>query len=269
VEKLQEFYINKCESHSSEDFVLLKTDFEKIEIHINDNVYSKIRYLKLNNLVRFLNPKVNLKIHSVPQISNDDLDMEDIDSALAELSELELSSEEIIKDSLEEMIPLYFLPSHIEKKVKDITCGNKRRKIDARLRKVLPQNFINELELNFKPDVDVDIVEYDFRAKHSMSFFKFYNDDEHTECGTFVEIEKKINEVKYRLNLNYVESIDHYFIGDINVEVGLIERDEHEHNDDPLYYHFNFWKLSDIDLSIIFNNFNLYPFNKEVLKVEL
>lgn len=265
MEKLQEFYKQKCESHQNQDLVLLKTDFEKIEIDTNDSLYSEIRFLELNNLVRFLNPKVNLEKQSAPQIPDDDLEMQDLDLALEMVDELEVPSEEAVNDSLKEMMPLYFLPSHIEKKIKDITCGTKRKKIDYRLKKILPQSFIGKLNLNFIQEQDEVIVEYDFRADHSISFFKFYKNDEYDECVNFDEIEKKVNEVKFKLNVKYVESMDHYFIGDIKEEVGLIERDEVEDNDDPLYFHFSLWKLKDIDLATIFNDFSLYPFNKEVI----
>jgi hypothetical protein len=267
LEKLKQFYTNNCEA-INENLVYLKTDFEKIQIDINDSIYSKFRYLQLNNLVRFLNPKVNLKKHSAPQISGDFLDMEDLDGALDMVAAMEVSSNKNVNDSLEEMIPLYFLPSHIETKIKDITVGNKRRNIDYRLRKVLPDSYIDSLNLQFKPEQDEVIINYDLRTDYSISFFKFYKNSDYEECVLHDEIEKKVNEVKYKLNLKYVESMEHYFIGNIDVEVGLLERDEVEDNNNPLYYHFNLWKLRDTDLANIFNDFALYPFSKEVLQSE-
>lgn len=267
MEKLQQFYKENCET-INENSVLLTTDFEKIEINITDSTYREYRYLQLNNLVRFLNPKVNLKKHSAPQISNDVLEMDDFDLALDMVGEMEVSSEKIVNDSVEEMISFYFLPSHIEREIKNITCGSLRKKIDYRLRKILPQSFIDSLKLQFNPEQDEVIIDYNLRAQHSISFFKFYNNDECDECVNFDEIEKKINKVKYKLNLKYVESMEHYFIGNINIEVGLLERDEFEKNDNPLYYHFNLWKLRDKDFVNIYKDFSLYPFNKEVLESE-
>ncbi|MEL5989469.1 hypothetical protein AAF454_13730 [Kurthia gibsonii] len=265
MERLQQFYTERCEPHKEENLVYLKTDFEKIEIDIADKTYGEIRYLELNNLVRFLNPKVDLIKFSVPQISDDLLKFEDFDDVIDKIEEIEVFSEDFVKENLEEMMPLYFLPSHIETKIKNITCGNQRRKIDYRLKKIVPQRFIDILGLEFKTEQKEFIVNYDSRMDYSISFFKFFRNDEHEECIDFDEIEQKVNEVKYKLNVKYIESMDYYFVGNINLELGLIERNEDEHNDDPLYYHFNFWKLRGIDLSGMFGGFCLYPFNKGVL----
>lgn len=264
MERLHQFYKQKCYPHECEDFVLLQTDFEKIEINVNDDTCQHLRSLQLNNLVRFLNPKVNIKKHSKPHISIDILEA-DVDDAFDMLSQMEVSSEKSVRDNLEEMIPLYFLPSHIEKKVKDITCNKKRKKIDYRIKGILPQHFINELDLQFKEEKEEEIVEYGFRGDYSISFFKFFRDSHLEECINLVEIDKKVNEVKYRLKPKYVESMDYYFIGNINVELGLLERDEHSHSDNPLYYHFNLWKLKNVELATIYKDFSLFPFKEEVL----
>ncbi|MFJ8099382.1 hypothetical protein [Lysinibacillus sp. NPDC096212] len=261
MEKLIQFYEQKCDPHTKEDFVFLRTDFEKIEIKVND---VNLRCLELNNLVRFLNPKVNLSKHSKPHISVEDFGLDDLDEAFEMLNEME-TSEINVRDSIEEMIPLYFLPWHIEEKIKAITCGNHRKKIDYRIKSILPQSFIDELELTFRPEKGEEIVEYDDRPGRGISFFKFFRGSQFEECVDFQEIERKINEVKYKLKVKFVESMDFYFIGNINVEVGLLERDKDETNKDPLYYHFNLWKLRNMDLSTIYNEFSLFPFNEEVM----
>ncbi|MDR9853685.1 hypothetical protein RJP21_08735 [Paenibacillus sp. VCA1] len=268
MDSLEQFYKKNCEL-IDDNLVLLKTDFEKIQINVNDNTYCEFRYLHLKNLVRFLNPKLNLNRQSTPQISNDELEMEDLDQALEMVATMEAPAEKIDYKSMQEMLPLYFLPSHIEREIKNITCGNKRRRIDHRIKKILPETFIESLNLQFaeKQDEEV-IINYDLRAHHSISFFKFYKNDEYNECVDPDEIEKKVNEVKYKLNLKFVESMEHYFVGNIDIEIGLFERDEHEHSDNPLYYHFNLWKLDGRDLGMIVRDFSLYPFNKEVIESE-
>ena len=265
MEKLKQFYTNRCEPHTNQNWVLLRTDFEKVEIDTTDSIYSKYRYLKLKNLVRFLNPKVNFIKQTVPQIADDFNELDDFDEVEKLLLEMEIPKNDIVQESLEEMRPLYFLPSHIETKIKSITCGNQRSKIDYRLKSIVPTNYIDELKLEFKPEMNNEIiVDYDLRSGYSVSFFKFFRNNEHEECLNFDEIEMKVNEVKYKLNVTFVESMDYYFVGDINLEYGLIERNEDEHYKDPLYYHFNFWKLWDEDFKVIFNDFCLYPFKRVV-----
>lgn len=264
MERLQQFYKQKCIPHTSENLVLLQTDFEKIEIDVKDDACHHLRSLQLNNLVRFLNPKVNIKKHAKPHISTDTLE-NDIDAALDMLNLMEIPSEKSIRDDLEEMKPLYFLPWYIERKVKEITCGNKRKKIDYRIKGLLPQHFINELELQFNPEKEDEIVEYGYRGQRAISFFKFFRGTQSEECIDFQEIDRKVNEVKYKIKPNYVESMDYYFIGNINAEVGLLERDDQPHNENPLYYHFNLWKLKSMELSTIYKEFDLFPFKKEAL----
>jgi len=245
--------------------VYLKTDYEKVVIDTTDHIFGEYRYLELGNLVRFLNPKVNFIKQAIPQIADDLIEADDFDEVEKLVMEMEVPSVDIVQQTLEEMRPFYFLPTHIETKIKDITCGNKRRKIDHRLKSIIPSFYINELELEFKPKDDKEIViDYENRSEHSISFFKFFRNNENEECLDFDEIEVKVNEVKYKLNVKFVESMDYYFVGNIRLEHGLIERDEDEHNDDPLYFHFNFWKLRDEDLRVIFNDFCLYPFMNEV-----
>ncbi|PER60196.1 hypothetical protein CN503_25745 [Bacillus cereus] len=259
---LSEFYSEKCEVHENPNWVFLKTDFEKIELNTIDTTYKDIRYLVLDNLVRFLNPKVNFCNQSI-STDSEILIPDDFDMVLGEIEKIEVSQQNSIHDSLSEFKPLYFVPSHIEEKIKQITCGTKRKKIDSRLKQILPEVNIKELNLQFAPGQEEYIVEYDVREKHSISFFKFYKPDTFEECTDEESIQKQVNAIKYVLNMNYVQSMDFYFIGNVNVIAGLFERNVEETNKDPLYYHFNFWKLQDIELETIFNGFKLYPFKEE------
>lgn len=264
MDKLKQFYTNRCEPHTNQNLVFLRTDYEKVVIDTTDSIYSEYRYLELGNLVRFLNPKVNFIKQTLPEIDDDFTEMDDFDEVENLVSEMEVPSSDIVQNTLEVMRPLYFLPSHIETKIKGITCGNQRSKIDNRLKSIIPTEYVDELGLKFKPEDSKEfVIDYDSRSLHSISFFKFFRDNECEECSDFSEIEKKVNEVKHKLNVTFVESMDYYFIGDIRFEYGLIERNENEHNRDPLYYHFNFWKLWDEDFKVIFNDFCLYPFLKE------
>ncbi|MCT6925298.1 hypothetical protein [Metasolibacillus sp.] len=264
MERLQQFYKHSCTPHTNENLVLLQTDFEKIEIDVKDSACHHLRCLQLNNLVRFLNPKVNIKKHAKPHISTDILE-NDMDAAFNTLSQMEIPSEKIVRDNVEEMKHLYFLPWYIEGKIKDITCGNKRKKIDYRIKGILPSYFISELDLQFDAEKEEEVVEYGDRGARAISFFKFFKDSEFEECIDSQEIDRKVNEVKYRIKPKYVESMDYYFIGNINAEVGLLERDNQPHNENPLYYHFNLWKLKSMELATIYKEFELFPFKKEVL----
>lgn len=267
MEKLKEFFYRRCEVQSdiNTDLVLLQTDFEKIKIHVEDEQYSNLRYLKLERLVRFLNPKVNLTTTIKPEIENI-IDDDDFDIGIEEVNEMEIPMTREMIIGSEELLHLYFLPWHIERMLKNITCGSKRKNIDSRLKQIIPDNYIEHMELSFKEKQNEIIIEYDQRQKHAVSFFKFFRDDEGNECETIEEVEIKVNQVKYDLGLKFVESMDYYFIGDIASEIGLLERDVTESNKNPLYYHFNFWKLSDVISDGIWADFDLYPFSKEVLE---
>ena len=259
---IKDFYKEHCEINS-EDEVLLMTDFEKIQFMVNDSDYRDLRYLKIDNVVRFLNPKVQLENFDSPIVTEkdlpDDLDFDDMYKLLEETND-----EYSFIDISEESMKIFFLPSHMEKRIKTITCNGQTRNIDERLKNVLPKEFIEKNNLEFKQKGNTtDIVEYNNRREYSLSLFKFFNENNESECN-FNETHQKINYVKQRLNLNYIQSYEKYFIGDIHVSLGLIERDEKEHNKEPLFYHYNFWKLSSSDLLHIVSNFKLYPFEKEV-----
>lgn len=262
VVSIKDFYREHCESYS-EGEVLLKTDFEQIKIEINDSDYCDLRYLKIDNVVRFFNPKIQLENLTVPIVTDEDLPKDlDFDEVFEMLEE---SPEKYLNIAIsEESMKIFFLPSHIEKRIKTITCSGQTRNIDSRLKNVLPKEFIEKNKLEFKQKGNTtDIVEYNSRRDYSLSLFKFFNEDNNSECN-FDETHQKVNYVKQRLNLYYIESYEKYFIGDIHVSLGLIERDEQEHNKEPLFYHYNFWKLSSSDLMYIISNFKLYPFEKEV-----
>ncbi|TKJ82854.1 hypothetical protein PaeCFBP13512_23260, partial [Paenibacillus sp. CFBP13512] len=249
--------------HNHRDFVFLKTDFEKVEIDTEDKMFKDIRYLKINNVVRFLNPKIDLRMASLEQSLGEEIEsVDDFDTALTFVEDR--SEKFKIKQPCNDIKKIFFLPTHIEAKLKSITCNNQKNKIDFRLKDILPEYYIKQLGLNFKPPTDENIVNYDSREKYSISLFKFYNVDNTNECN-ISDTEKKINEVKYRLNSDNIDSFDYYFIGDIDIGTGLIERNEVEHTKDPLYYHFNFWKLKSYDILSIINKFHLYPFDEEVL----
>lgn len=212
---LEEFYKQFCELHTQEE-VLLTTDFEKIIINTADQEYCNLRTLKLNNLVRFLNPKVQVECIDFPSINEsedlpDDLDFDDIQGMMKDddpkYRELLVSEENKL---------LFFLPSHIESRIKNITCNNQTRNIDARLQSVLPQKFIESKDLKFKnPKVEQTMIGYLDRSEHSLSFYKFFNNCEDKECS-FDETQEKIQYVKHVMNLDFVESYQKYFIGNID-----------------------------------------------------
>jgi len=134
LDRLKQFYLNRCEPHTNQNLVYLKTDYEKVVIDTTDHIFGEYRYLELGNLVRFLNPKVNFIKQAIPQIADDLIEADDFDEVEKLVMEMEVPSVDIVQQTLEEMRPFYFLPTHIETKIKDITCGNKRRKIDHRLK---------------------------------------------------------------------------------------------------------------------------------------
>ncbi|MCL6663399.1 hypothetical protein [Paenibacillus amylolyticus] len=262
MECVEDFFGEYCEFHSEEE-VLLETDFEKIKINVNDTDYSQLRCLRIENVIRFLNPKIRLDVSDTVSIKEEDLHNDlDFDEMVKLLEE---NSEKRVDQNIisEEQKIIFFLPTQIEKRIKTITCSGQTRNIDCRLQNVLPLDFIEKKRLEFKQKGNsIDIIEYDKRRDYSLSLFKFFNEDS-SECN-FQETHDKVNFVKNRMNLNYIESYENYFIGKIELSLGLIERDEKEHNKEPLFYHFNFWKLSSSDFSDIVKEFELYPFEREV-----
>ncbi len=259
---IDDFYKEFCEVYSEEE-VLLETDFEQIKINIKDHDYCDLRHLKIENVVRFFNPKTQITNWDFPNIADEDLPEDlDFDEVLGVMEE---SNTEYLNEVIpEEDKKVFFLPSHIETRIKNITRGGQTRNIDSRLENVLPKEYIEEKDLKFKKKGNtIEIVEYISRRYYSLSFFKFFNEDNNSECNS-EETHEKVNYVKQRLNLYNIESYQKYFIGDIQASLGLIERDEKEHNKEPLFYHYNFWKLYSCDLLSVVENFKLYPFEKEV-----
>lgn len=267
--RLDTFYSKCCEKYTEND-VLLKTEFEKITINTADEEYKDNRVVSINNVVRFFNPKVHFKTIRESVIEVNDLPpIDDFDAALDFLEE---EAEEMY--TAEDFIyyedkKVCFLPHHIEKKLKDITCGPKRNKIDRRLKPLISKEDIEEFDLSFNKETDEEVmVEYHLRGSHALSLFKFYNVETLQECGK-AETELRINKLKYDLNTDTVmDSFERYFIGDVDFEAGLFEKDTKEHKENQNFYHFNFWKLHNVDLEKVTDGFGLYPFSREVLSNE-
>ena len=257
MEDIKSFFESKCEI-INEEHVLLETEFSKIQFVINDDELNTRRSTKVDNVVRFLNPKVDIVSNLVDELSIVD-EYQDFDELLVFIEENKVEDEHDYKYYNHilnpEVFPLFFLPSYIEDEIKKVTVNKKRKKINIGIKKFFSDEQVEKFELKFtEKDNQVDL--YD----HAISFYKFFDATSKNECVSFEEIEKKINEIKYKLKTDYIQSFDYYFIGCIEKEMSLIERDEKEDALDPYYFHYSVWKLKEYESRDVFQNFKLYPF---------
>lgn len=256
---LKEFYDNYCQQHPKEsNIVLMATEGEILEINKKDESRHS---LGMTTVIRYASPKtdINKLLHDRIDISENNDDFDQV------LSEVELVAQPYKMD-LSNNTELYFLPTHLEKIIKDIVCGGRKNKIPEILKKYIPDKISEKLQLKFITN-DTIIVTNDRIHEYSTSFYKTYNQEDNRECS-IQEVVSNINRIKYELNANFLEIFEYYFIGSIPTEIGLIQENLKETYPDPVTFHYNFWLLKDvIPLTKLVENFICFPFDKENIEL--
>lgn len=266
MEELIRFFEENCIKVSDELF-LLNTGFDDIRFIISNEELNTLRSLQVDNVVRFLNPKVDIHSQLRTHITNVN-DFDDFDAALQMIEEnTDFNQSEYFAHVMNpEIFQLFFLPSNIQSEIMKVTHEDETSNIDLRVKKFFLEEQIQRYNITFAEEIEKGFIKHKSRPRYSISFFKFFDEDTKEECSEFEEIEKKINELKHKLNIKFIQSFDYYFIGNIKEGTTLIERDKREKCDNPYYFHYNVWKLDKYEINEAFGEFDLYPFKeKEVV----
>ena len=250
------FLASTCNKRTeSINMYLLPTEFDIIESDANNHTNQEV---KMDTVVRFLNPKTNINslIESTELVYLTDIgnDFDDFDSIVSQLDNIK-KEEEIIDVNI---CHLYFLPSHMESVIKNITSNHQRKKIDSKLMKYIPDYLSKKLNLEFvdKPIKSIDNIN---RGQVSTSLFKFYMNSDLP--SSLSETQAALKKLKYDLNARYIGSFERYAIGNINEGIGLLEKSTSPKSDDPLSFHYDFWKLKDSkDFIELTKDFNIFSF---------
>lgn len=260
---IEKFYLEKCLQHlKDENMVWLETESKLIEVSKkNKNRQS----LMMENLIRYASPKTDINklfFESYEVESADD----DFDSVL---SEVETDSQPY-KQNLKENTHLYFLPTHLEKVIKNIVCAGQRRRIPSVLSKYIPVDVSDSLKLKYLEDDEVkEEIINNQTPDYGTSFYKVFLDDEDTECD-LNQIQQKVSYIRKKLNAHFLEVFDYYFVGCIPVVSGLIQKGEKVTYPIPRTFHYDFWFLNNsVPLDQIVSEFKPYPFVDELVESEV
>lgn len=168
-------------------YLLINTDFEKMKIIFAPQNL----FSSMDNLIRFIDPEF-LELYTV-----------------------------------EELRGIYFVPSHIEKKIK---AGIADDILDSICNRYLPE----DMQTTFDEDeYDKPLVESKNRHSYGTSFFQCMNMDRATIEDTVSLLTKEIRSLR-----------DHKIaIGQIKEDCGLLEKSSIKKTEEPESRHCSFWKF--------------------------
>lgn len=246
---IENFYSKECSSTTMTNIFLLKNRVHYLQI---DKTKCDRQYIELKHAIRLVNPKVDGNKREINHIEENEL-TDDFDSALSELSEKQYHRYELNFENKS----LYFLPSDLEKILKDVLYGNKTKKIPRLLEQYIPETLKREKVLEFIEE-NSEVISNQEIPKYSISFFKVFKKPlSELSKGDSIE---KFKQLKNELNTKLIDGIEYFFIGNIPENAGLLEINENSHFPDPLTYHYNFWKLENFLTQKLSENFELQSF---------
>ena len=254
---MQKFYDNYCKKRENEDDLYFFDGFQgEIELkRCNIELQKESELL----LVRYANPKSSFDRLRFENFKFDEETQTDetfsFDSALSELEE---NSERFTPD-FNQNKEVYFLPTNLEKIVKDIILNNRRNKIPEILIPLIPTDIQTKRDLKFTSTPQV-IITPDRIGSFATSFFKL------EEASDVCEVKEQMDFIKHNINESFIDGINDYFIGDINQGFGMMERDFEKKYETPSTLHYNFVlrnnnENSMIDLlKLLSEKFKQFPF---------
>lgn len=262
MKKIEEFYVEKCFPHSENDeMVWLETDSKQIEINKKDKDQ---QFLEMQNLVRYASPKTDINKLFFNKIDvskfTDDFD--------AELSEIERDSQPYKQDLVKNK-NLYFLPTHLEKVIKDIVCNNRRKRIPGVLKRYISNDISLRLDLKYLNDEDVrEKIPNDQIEEYATSFYKVFSQN-NDECNA-LQIQQNVSYIRRELHADFLEVFDYYFVGQIPMDSGLIQKNRKATYPNPRTFHYNFWILKGLGLlDQIADCFEPCPFEDNLCESEI
>ncbi|MGM0220096.1 hypothetical protein [Enterococcus sp. AZ126] len=238
-----EFYNKYCTTTKKKDIVLFSCRNNQLQINKNE---SERQYLELNIIFRYVNPKVCM---TADHISEEKLN-DDFDLAIKYLTDNKFEKLELDVDNKE----VYFLPSDLERILKDVLHNNKTKKVSSEIEKFIPNELLKKKSIEFK-ELESKIVEYENIGKYSVSFFKIF--DSKNEESDVEKTKLKLKQIKDELHAKFIGEFDYCYIGNIPKNFGFIERNLKCQFPDPLTFHYNFWELPNYSFEKLFENFEL------------
>lgn len=154
-----EFFEENCETTEKENIVLFSCRNNKLQIDIDQR---ERHYIKLNVVFRYINPKVCV---NTSHILEEEL-TDDFDSALEYLLEKNFKNFTLDLDSKQ----VYFLPSDLEKILKDVIHNNRTKNIPPEIERFIPIELLEKKSFKFE-EVESKIINYEDINKYSVSFF--------------------------------------------------------------------------------------------------
>lgn len=228
---MQKFYDNYCKKRENEDDLYFFNGFQG-EIELNRRNIERQKDSE-PLLVRYANPKSSFDRLRFENFEFDEETRTDetfsFDSALSELEE---NSERFAPD-FNQNKEVYFLPTNLEKIVKDIILNNRRKKIPEILIPLIPEDIQTKRNLKFISTPQA-IITPDRIGSVATSFIKL------EETSDVHEVKQKMDFIKHNINESFIDGINDYFIGNINQGFGMMERDSEKKYETPSTLHYNF-----------------------------
>lgn len=202
---------------------------------------------------RFLNPELGL--FTVP-ISTDL--PEDFDDA-TELLESKKPKEPTINPDKR----IYFLPSHLEEKMKNISNQAPKESLPDILKPFIPQNIVDEKKMTFCQEEHVEVTDNSRVSNYSVSFFKTELEETELEENAKSELARSIKavlEFKKIANIKYISTLKFFFIGNITINNdGFLQKSKKKTIPNPKTFHYNYWSVPNEIVSTTFvDGFSLY-----------
>lgn len=253
-----EFYNNYCTKKCGEDELYFFKGFQgKIELN---KLNIEFQRESENLLVRYANPKSNFDRLRFKKFEYDgDLQASATLSFSSALSDLEEGSESFVQD-LSKNREVYFLPTDLERIVRDIILNNRRRRIPKILEPIIPIDIKDEIDFQFIDLSDEEYFFHDNIGEVATSFLKI------EDVTNMIDVKQNMDYIKKNFHDSFIDGIDSYYIGDIKKGFGIMERDSKKKYETPSTYHYNFvLRNNDKDklevlLESLSGEFTPYPF---------
>lgn len=227
-----EFYDNYCTKQCGEDELYFFKGFQgKVELN---KLNISFQRESENLLVRYANPKSNFDRLRFKEFEYDEkVCADETLSFTSALSDIEDGSENLVQD-LSKNREVYFLPTDLERIIRDIILNNKRRRIPKILEPLIPADIKEKIDFDFVDIPDEVYICHNKIGEVSTSFLKL------ADATNISEVKRNMDYIKDNFNDSFIDGIDSYYIGDIKKGFGIMERDSKKKYEAPSTFHYNF-----------------------------